>query len=172
MSAGDEDLPELTVPEEPQGERATAALEGLPADRYRPLARLGAGAFGEVYRAHDELLGRDVAVKRIRLEAFVEPAHLEEVKARFVREARVAARLRHRNIVTVHDIASSPSTSLIVMELVEGRTLQSLLQERGRLGLEETTRILEQVAGALDHAHANGVVHRLSLIHISEPTRH
>jgi tRNA A-37 threonylcarbamoyl transferase component Bud32 len=155
----EEDLPELAIPEEPRGETA-AALEGLPDERYRPVARLGAGAFGEVYRAHDELLGRDVAVKRIRLEAFVEPGHLDEVKKRFVREARVAARLRHRHIVTVHDIVSTPGTSLIVMELVNGRTLQSVLHERGRLGLEETTRILEQVADALDHAHANGVVHR------------
>jgi tRNA A-37 threonylcarbamoyl transferase component Bud32 len=155
-----EDLPELTVPEEPEGARAQAALEGLPGDRYQPVARLGAGAFGEVQRAHDRLLGRDVAVKRIRLEAFVEPARLEEVKKRLVREARVAARLRHRNIVTTHDIVSAPDTSFIVMELVEGETLQTLLARRGRLGLEETVRILEQVAAALDHAHASGVVHR------------
>jgi serine/threonine-protein kinase len=124
------------------------------------VARLGAGAFGEVHRAHDRLLGRDVAIKRIRLESFAEPARLEEVKKRFLREAQVAARLRHRNIVTTHDIVSSSGTSFIVMELVLGRTLQSLLQERGRLGLEETIRILEQVAAALDHAHESGVVHR------------
>ena len=160
MSSEAEDLPELTVPEEQEAPPERATLEGLPGDRYQPVARLGAGAFGEVQRAHDRLLGRDVAVKRIRLEAFVEPARLDEVKKRFLREAQVAARLRHRNIVTTHDIVSSPSTSFIVMELVEGQTLQSLLQARGRLGLDETIRVLEQVAAALDHAHASGVVHR------------
>ena len=110
-------------------------LGGLPGDRYRPVARLGAGAFGEVFRARDALLGRDVAVKRIRLDAFAEPAQLEEVKQRFVREAQVAARLRHPNIVTVHDIVATGATSLIVMELVEGETLQSRLRARGRLDL-------------------------------------
>ncbi len=124
------------------------------------MARLGAGAFGEVFRAHDALLGRDVAVKRIRLDAFAEPAQLEEVKQRFVREAQVAAKLRHPNIVTVHDIVSTGATSLIVMELVEGETLQARLRARGRLDLRETIRLLEQVASALDRAHANQVVHR------------
>ncbi len=155
-----EDLPELTVPEDPGAPPGADALAGVPGDRYRPVARLGVGAFGEVQRAHDRLLGRDVAIKRIRLEAFVEPARLEEVKKRLVREAQVAARLRHRNIVTTHDIVSSPDTSFIVMELVEGETLQSVLAKRGRLGLDETVRTLEQVAAALDHAHAHGVVHR------------
>jgi len=70
----------------------------------------------------------------------------------------VAARLRHPNIVTVHDIISTASTSLIVMELVEGETLQSRLRARGRLDLPETVRLLGQVASALDHAHANQVV--------------
>jgi tRNA A-37 threonylcarbamoyl transferase component Bud32 len=156
---GTEDLPELTAPEAP-ATPGGATLAGLLGGRYRTVARLGAGAFGEVYRAHDGVLGRDVAIKRIRLEAFVEPAQLEEVKQRFLREAQVVARLRHPNIVTTHDIVSSPVTSFIVMELVEGRTLQALLAARRRLPLDETQRLLAQVAAALDHAHANGVVHR------------
>jgi tRNA A-37 threonylcarbamoyl transferase component Bud32 len=160
VSSEYEDLPELTVPEPAAAPPGPDVLAGLPGDRYRPVARLGAGAYGEVQRAHDRLLDRDVAIKRIRLENFVEPAHLDEVKKRLVREARVAARLRHRNIVTTHDIVSADDTSFIVMELVEGETLQSLLARRGRLGLDEATRILEQVAAALDHAHASGVVHR------------
>ena len=156
MPPESEDLPELTVPDAP----GTMTLGGLPGDRYRPVARLGAGAFGEVFRARDTVLGRDVAVKRIRLDAFAEPAQLEEVQQRFVREAQVAARLRHANIVTVHDIVATGATSLIVMELVEGETLQSRLRARGRLDLPETIRLLGQVASALDHAHANQVVHR------------
>ena len=136
------------------------SLAELLGDRYTPVARLGEGTFGEVFRARDGVLGREVAVKRVRLEAFSAPGQLEEVKARFLREAQVAARLRHPNIVTTYDIVSTPRSSFIVMELVEGRDLQSLLQERGRLGLNETLDILGQVAAALDHAHVNGVVHR------------
>jgi tRNA A-37 threonylcarbamoyl transferase component Bud32 len=132
----------------------------LIAGRYEPRARLGAGAFGEVIRAHDHRLDRDVALKRIRLELFAEPGQLEEVQQRFQREARVAARLRHPNIVTTHDILTDASGSYIVMEMVEGRTLQSVLLDRGALGLEETAGILAQVAAALDHAHEHGVVHR------------
>ena len=138
----------------------TQTLAGLLGDRYRVVSRLGAGAFGEVYRAHDSVLGRDVAVKRIRLEAFVEAAQLDEVKKRFLREAQVAAQLRHPNIVTTHDIVAGPVTSFIVMELVRGQTLQALLQERGRLGFDETLSIVSQVAAALDHAHDGQVVHR------------
>jgi tRNA A-37 threonylcarbamoyl transferase component Bud32 len=152
-------LPELDVPAAaPLAGNET--LQGLLGERYHTLARLGSGAFGEVYRAHDSALGRDVAVKRIRLEAFVEPSQLEDAKQRFRREARLAARLRHANIVTTHDIVEAPSTSFIVMELVEGKTLQALLQERGRLPLDETIALISQVAAALDHAHASQVIHR------------
>jgi len=154
----DEGLPELPVPgaAPPPGDRTLAGLLG---ERYRAVGRLGAGAFGEVYRAHDSVLGRDVAIKRIRLEAFVEAAQLEDVKRRFLREAQVAARLRHPNLVTTHDIVATPET-FIVMELVEGQTLQALLQARQRLTLDETIGLLAQAALALDHAHANQVVHR------------
>ena len=154
-----DELTELEVPADPSGP-GNQTLAGLLGERYRIVARLGSGAFGEVYRAHDSVLGRDVAVKRIKLDAFVEPALLEDVKQRFSREAQVAARLRHPNIVITHDIVQTPAMSFIVMELVEGRTLQALLAERGRLPLGETIGLVAQVAAALDHAHASGVVHR------------
>ena len=153
----DELLPELEALLEPPG---GATLAGALGERYEVRQRLGAGAFGEVYRAHDRLLGRDVAIKRIRLESFADPAQLEDVKRRFLREAQVAARLRHPNIVTTHDIVSSPSTSFIVMELVSGETLQARLAARGRLRLGEALPVVEQIGRALDHAHASGVVHR------------
>ena len=154
-----DELPELTVThaEEPA---AGQTLAGMLGERYKTVAKLGAGAFGEVFRARDSVLGRDVAVKRIRLDAFVEPAQLEDVKQRFLREAQVASRLRHPNIVTTHDIVATPVTSFIVMELVEGKTLQTVLQERVRLPLQETITLLAQAAAALDHAHANQVIHR------------
>jgi len=155
-----EELPPLSLEDLVSDPPDPRCLDGLPIDRYRAVSRLGEGTFGEVIRAHDEALGRDVAVKRIRLEAFSAPGQLEDVKTRFVREARVAAGLRHPNIVTTHDIVSTPRSSLIVMELVEGRDLETLLRERGRLGLDETLEILDQVAAALDHAHEGGIVHR------------
>jgi tRNA A-37 threonylcarbamoyl transferase component Bud32 len=153
-----DELTEITLPEAPPvpGNDTIGRLLGR---RYVAVARLGAGAFGEVHRAHDSVLGRDVAVKVIRLEAFVEPAQLSDVKQRFLREAQVAARLRHPNIVTTHDIVEG-TVPFIVMELVEGETLQTLLGRRGRLPLDEATAILAQAAAALDHAHASGVVHR------------
>jgi tRNA A-37 threonylcarbamoyl transferase component Bud32 len=155
-----EELTELELPDDAKAAPGSQTLAGLLGERYRIVARLGSGAFGEVYRARDGVLGRDVALKRIRLDAFVEPAMLEDVKQRFQREAQVAARLRHPGIVTMHDIVQTPAISFIVMELVEGRSLQALLQERGRLPLDETVAIVTQVASALDHAHASGVVHR------------
>jgi serine/threonine-protein kinase len=157
-----EDLPELTVPDDAgahaPGGGTLANL--LPGGRYQTVSRLGAGAVGAGLRARATLRGRDVAVKRIRLDAFAEPSQLQEVQQRFLREAQVAARLRHPNIVAVHDIVSTGSTSLIVMELVDGETLQSRLRSRHRLDLPETLRLLGQVASALDHAHANQIVHR------------
>jgi tRNA A-37 threonylcarbamoyl transferase component Bud32 len=155
------ELPELTetVSSSPLA-LGNDTLAGLLGERYQIESRLGSGAFGEVYRAHDSVLGRDVAVKRIRLEAFVEASQLEEVKRRFLREAQVAARLRHPNIVTTHDIVEKPATSFIVMELVQGQTLQALLQSRGRLPLDETIALVTQAAAALDYAHASQVVHR------------
>ena len=154
------DLPSLSLSGLLSEPADVDSLAEMLSDRYTAVSRLGQGTFGEVIRARDRVLGREVAVKRVRLEAFSAPGQLEEVKTRFIREARVAARLRHPNIVTTHDIVSTPRSSFIVMELVEGRDLESLLRERGRLGLDETLDILGQVAGALDHAHANGVVHR------------
>ena len=155
-----DELPSLSLADLLSEPPAVDSLAELLGERYTPISRLGEGTFGEVIRARDAVLGREVAVKRVRLEAFSAPGQLEEVQARFLREAQVAARLRHPNIVTTYDIVSTARSSFIVMELVDGRDLQALLQERGRLGLNETLDLLGQVAAALDHAHVNGVVHR------------
>ncbi len=136
------------------------ALVEVLGSRYEIVKKLGAGAMGEVYEANDTTLGRRVAIKRIRLDAFADGKQLEDVKKRFVREAQVAAHLRHPNIVTTHDIVESLDSSFIVMEMVEGQTLSELLRQKGRLSLDETLNILTQAASALDHAHANKVVHR------------
>jgi serine/threonine-protein kinase len=145
---------------DPVTESGRTALNEFLGARYQILGKLGAGAFGEVYRARDGVLGREVAIKRIRLDAFAEPGQLEEVNKRFLREAQVAAQLRHPGIVTTHDIVSAPGMSFIVMELVEGETLHNLLHARRRLSLPEALDLLSQVAAALDYAHQNHVVHR------------
>ena len=135
-------------------------LTGTLEERYRVLERVGAGAFGEVYRAHDLRLNRTVALKRLRLEALTESHEVERAKQRFLQEARIAAKLKHPNIVTIHDILATPHHLVMVMELIEGRTLQHVLEERGRLDYFQTGEILRSTAQALDYAHSEGIIHR------------
>ncbi len=136
------------------------ALIQVLGTRYKFVSRLGAGAFGEVYRVHDTMLERDVAVKRVRLDAFADEAQRKEIRERTIREAIVAAKLKHPHIVTIHDVVDRPDMSFIVMEFIEGQTLAKLLKDHGRLSVEETARLLGQTASALDFAHKKGVVHR------------
>jgi Tol biopolymer transport system component len=122
---------------------------------YEILSPLGAGGMGEVYRARDTRLGRDVAIK-------VLPAHLSDnldLKQRMEREARAISSLNHPNICTLHDIGSQDGISFLVMEHLEGETLADRLR-RGTPALEEALKIGIQVAEALDKAHARGIVHR------------
>ena len=156
MATNDDDAPATVASTGAPQSASRQAVAELLGDRYEIVGKLGAGAFGEVYEARDISLHRKVAVKRIRLDSFAEGPELEEVKQRFLQEAQVAAKLRHPGIVTIHDIGAKGSSSFMVMELVGGQTLQALLREKGRLGLEETLRIVSQVASALDFAHANG----------------
>ena len=116
---------------------------------------LGAGGRGEVYRARDTRLGRDVAIK-------VLPAHLSanpDLKQRLEREARAISSLNHPHICTLHDIGSQDGVDFLVMEHLEGETLADRLH-RGALALDEAVRIGIQIADALDKAHARGIVHR------------
>src|SRR5512146_3222847 len=122
---------------------------------YEIVGPLGAGGMGEVYRARDTRLGRDVAVK-------VLPQHQgadAELRARFEREARMVSSLNHPHICTLHDVGREGDTDYLVMELVDGETLAARL-ERGALPLPELIRLGIQIADALDRAHRAGVVHR------------
>ena len=122
---------------------------------YEIIGPLGAGGMGEVYRARDTRLGRDVAVK-------VLPQHLAatpEIRARFEREAHTISSLNHPNICTLHDVGHEGDTDYIVMELVEGETLADRVA-RGPLPTPEVLRIGTQIADALDKAHRAGIVHR------------
>ncbi len=132
-----------------------ALTSGTRLGPYEIVAPLGAGGMGEVYRATDSRLGRDVAIK-------VLPQHLSanpEVRARFEREAKTISSLNHPNICTLHDVGREGETDFLVMELVEGETLADKLA-KGPLATAEVLRIGSQVADALDRAHRAGVVHR------------
>jgi eukaryotic-like serine/threonine-protein kinase len=121
---------------------------------YEILVPLGAGGMGEVYRARDPRLERDVAIKVLPAERIAEGR-----RARFVQEARAASALNHPNIVTVHEIGCADGFDFIVMEYVAGKTLSEHIRE-GPLPRDEALRIAAQVADALAQAHAAGIVHR------------
>jgi eukaryotic-like serine/threonine-protein kinase len=132
----------------------------LLAGRYRVLRTLGTGGMASVFLCEDENLGRRVAVKRLHAAPRDDlEASAEEVERRFTREARLGASLSHPNLVTVFDTATDGESVLIVMEYVEGESLaQALL--RGPLEPRRAAALVRDVAGALDHAHREGVVHR------------
>ncbi|MDT0398476.1 MULTISPECIES: serine/threonine-protein kinase [Streptomyces] len=132
----------------------------LIAGRYRLLSKLGHGGMGTVWRAKDETVDREVAVKEPRV-----PDHLPERERsnafeRMRREARAAARLDHPAVVDVHDVAVVDGRPWIVMELVQGRSLGAVLQDEGTLPAREAARVGLEVLGALEAAHAAGILHR------------
>jgi eukaryotic-like serine/threonine-protein kinase len=122
---------------------------------YEAIGPLGSGGMGEVYRARDTRLGREVAIKVLPADRLSD----EHRRARFVREARAASALNHPNIVTIHEIDSAGDVDFIVMELVPGETLARILH-RGALPTDDALRIAIPVADALAAAHAAGIVHR------------
>ncbi len=122
---------------------------------YEILRALGAGGMGEVYRARDPRLGREVAVKILPAEFAVNPERM----IRFEQEARSASALNHPNIITIYDIGSINSTAYIVMELVDGKSLRETLAA-GPIPLRKTVSIAAQLADGLAKAHAAGIVHR------------
>ncbi|NDU71587.1 protein kinase [Actinomadura sp. DSM 109109] len=129
--------------------------------RYRLIEVLGSGGFGRVWRAHDETLGVDVAVKEVRLPPGTSGEEREEFLARAKREARNAARLRdHPGIVPVHDVVVEDGAPWIVMRLVDGRSLEDRLAGDGRVPAAEAADIATALLKALDAAHRAGVVHR------------
>src|SRR5262245_4173004 len=123
---------------------------------YEILATLGAGGMGEVYRAHDPKLNRDVALKVLPDAFTADPDRL----ARFKREAQVLASLNHPNIAHIHGFEDAGPTAALVMELVDGLTLADMIQARRGLPLDEALPIARQIAEALETAHERGIVHR------------
>ncbi len=122
---------------------------------YEIVSAIGAGGMGEVYRARDPKLGRDVAIK-VLPEAFAGDAAR---MARFQREAKVLASLSHPNIATIYGLEDSGTTRALVMELVEGPTLADRIKQ-GPIPVDEAVRIARQIADALEYAHERGIIHR------------
>jgi serine/threonine protein kinase len=130
--------------------------------RYEIIAELGRGAMGVVYKARDPKIDRFVAVKTISLSG-QNPEEEREYRERFFHEAQAAGRLLHPGIVTIFDTGEDPESHIayIVMEYIPGQSLDQLLSEKNRkLPLETALALTEELAEALDHAHAQGVVHR------------
>ncbi|MGH8730784.1 MAG: protein kinase domain-containing protein [Burkholderiales bacterium] len=128
---------------------------GQTLGHYRVLEQIGAGGMGVVYRAHDERLDRDVALKVLPADSFQD----ESARARLLREARTASRLNHPHICTIHEVGEADGQAYIAMELVEGQPLSGKLLS-GPLPAAEVLRLGLQLAEALAHAHERNIVHR------------
>ena len=124
-------------------------------DRYTILERIGGGGMADVYRAHDKLLDRSVAVKVLRSQ-FTDD---EEFVSRFRREAQAAARLSHPNIVNIYDVGLDEQAYYIIMEYISGETLKDKIEREAPLPVETAVRIAIEIAEALEHAHQNNLVH-------------
>jgi len=125
-------------------------------DDYELLEEIGAGGFGRVYRARDLALERDVAIKVLHPALTADPGVME----RFRREAQLAARLRHPNIVSILDIMGRAGLTWYTMEYVPGSNIAQVVQRHGTFSLEQTERLLNETLSALEHAHSMGLIHR------------
>ena len=124
-------------------------------NRYTILERVGGGGMADVYRAHDQLLDRSVAVKVLRSQF----TNDEEFVTRFRREAQAAAKLSHPNIVNIYDVGKDKDSYYIVMEYISGETLKDRIIREKVLPVETAVQIALEIAEALEHAHQNGLIH-------------
>ena len=138
------------------GDTSELAPGTVLAGRYQILTVLGTGGMGSVYRAQDRELDRLVALKVIRPELARNPAIVD----RFKQELRLSHKVTHRNVVRMYDLSEDAGMRFVTMELVAGRDLRSILEERGKLPADETVSILEQICFALEAAHNEGILHR------------
>jgi hypothetical protein len=137
-----------------------ADADRVVADRYVLRTALGRGGMGVVWRAHDQVLGRAVAVKEVQLPPLVPAAERRALRARVMREARAVARLNHPGAVTLYDVVQDQGHTFIVMELVEAPTLADLIREQGPLAPGRVAELGGQLAAVLEAAHRAGIVHR------------
>src|SRR5215470_10001782 len=124
--------------------------------KYQIVERIGRGGMGMIFKAHDPVLDRPVALKVISPDIEI----TDELRARFYREAQACARMSHPNIVTVYDMGEDDGRLYIVMELLEGEEMKRLVALRKALPLEDKLSIMLQVCDGLHYAHQKGIVHR------------
>ena len=137
-------------------EKLRARLQEAVGENLRLVELLGRGGMGIVFRAHEVSLDREVALKVLALDPILNP----DAFARFEREAKLAAKLDHPNIVPIFSVGRSTTVAYYTMRLVKGGNVEDLIGNRRQLDFDQTIRILRDVAAALDYAHAQGVVHR------------
>ncbi len=128
--------------------------------KYEIQSILGKGAMGIVYKALDPDIGRQVAIKTIRFDLASEETDNEEIMQRFIREAQAAGKLTHPNIITIFDVGREKDLTYIVMQFIEGPSLQRLIAQGEKFTVPEVTKLMEQVCSGLDFAHQHGIVHR------------
>jgi len=159
--AGQEE--EAEAPSEPTSTTATSTVNGYTPGmfgRYKVLKELGRGAMGLVYLGKDPTIQRFVAIKTMRLDQIDHDDMLQEVKARFFREAESTGRLSHPNIVTIYDAGEEDDLGYIAMELIEGTPLKEWARKPNLMPVNEVLLTVATVADALGYAHQQGVVHR------------
>lgn len=140
----------------PQNLDAILQSGTLLAGRYEIVSMLGLGGMGAVYKAHDKLLDRIVAIKIIRPDLADDP----ELLQRFKQEVILAREVTHKNVVRLYDITETEQLKFITMEFIDGKDLRAVANERGPMPAKEATEVMSQVCSALQAAHAEGVVHR------------
>ena len=155
MEQGEATISKSTIPERQVRSDLAFALTTLDG-RYHVADRIAAGGMGEVFRAHDAVLDRRVAIKVLHRSLSGDSGFVE----RFRREARAAANLSHPNIVAVHDWGAVDGIYYMVMEYVAGRSVREVLNAEGLLAPAQASDVLVQALAALDHAHRQGIVHR------------
>ncbi|MEO3888074.1 serine/threonine-protein kinase [Nonomuraea sp. B5E05] len=132
----------------------------LLAERYELITPLGRGTMGTVWRARDRALGREVAVKEIRQDPVLTEEQRTELRERMVREGRIASRINHPSVASIHDVIIHDDSPWIIMELIEARSLEQVIDEEGPLPPRLVAEIGVDLLGALRAAHAQGITHR------------
>jgi len=128
--------------------------------RFKILGMLGKGGMGIVYKALDPDIEREVAIKTIRFDTLTEGTEKDEMMTRFIREAKAAGRLSHPNITTIYDVCREKDVTYIVMQFVEGQSLQALIDSGKKFTPQEVIQLMKPLCDCLDYAHQSGIVHR------------
>ena len=146
----------------PSQEHAATVSTEIPKTigRYRIVRQIGLGAMGEVYLAHDELIHRQVAIKRMRVDRCKDGQRRQKAMEFFLHEARIVGNLNHSHITAVYDIGVQNNAPYIVMEYIEGDNIKELIRDKAAFSIEEKLSLIAMVARALHFAHKRGILHR------------